>query len=162
MTQQVQHINRSVTVGALATITVAGSATNIDAARLQGVRIKKIRGNVSWFGKTTLEGPVMYGLASIDLSNSEIAEALNADPQSENDQPASDRGNRKVVPMGIIPRATEVDGRNMRSFMNITWPWKVIPVGSGLKIWVFNLDTSTLTTGMEVKFNLAIVQEWIR
>ncbi len=162
MTQQVQYINDNVIVANLATTKVQGQAIAIDGSRTQGVRIKKMMGAVTWEGKTTIEGPLLYGIATIDLSNAEIEEALEADPQGENDQPASDQGNRQVFPLGLIPASVLISAAHTQHYRRWNWPWKTIPEGSGLKFWVQNLDSATLTTGTLVNFSCVIVQEWLR
>ncbi len=154
-----QYLITEVTLGALATLAVAGSATIIDASRLSGMRIKKAKYGVTFKNKTAGEGPLLVGMASVDLSNAEIAEALVADPQSPRDAPANEQGNRQVFPLAILP-AGLVDAEETQHLRTLRYPWKRIMEGNGLKMFVFNMDTATLTTGCVVNFVVPVVGTW--
>ncbi len=158
--QQVQYLTNEVTIGALATLAVAGSSTNIDSARLAGMRIKKMKYAVTYKDKTAGEGPLLVGLASVDLSNVEIQEALAADPQSPRDQPAAEQANRQVFPLVMLPASNDVASQAQVPLRSLRYPWKRILEGNGLKFWVQNLDGSTLTTGGLVTIFTAVVGTW--
>jgi len=146
-------------VGALATLSVAGSATIIDSARLAGMRITKAKVAITFKNKTAGEGPLLAGMASVDLSNAEIAEALVADPQSARDSPANERANRQVYPIAMLP-AGLVDAEEVQYLRTLRYPWKRIMEGNGLKMFVFNMDMATLTTGTIVNFVVPVVGTW--
>jgi len=158
--QQVQHIIAEITVGALTTLSVAGAALAIDAARKQGVRIKKMKYAVTYKDKTAGEGPLLFGLASVDLTNAEIAEALIADPQSARDSPSNEEANRQVFPLQLLPASAEVATQEHQPMRSVRYPWKRILIGNGLKAFVANLDGSTLTTGTLVSVFISVVQDW--
>ncbi len=158
--QQVQYLINEIALGALATLDVAGSATNIDSSRLAGMRLSKMKYAVTYKDKTASEGPLLLGLASVDLSNAEIAEALVADPQSPRDQPAFERGNRQVFPLALLPASVKVAGDEIQVFRSARYPWKRILEGNGLKYFIQNLDGSTLTTGALVTVFTAVVGTW--
>ncbi len=157
--QQVQYLISEVALGALATLSVAGTATIIDAARLQGMRIKKAKVGVTFKDKTAGEGPLLVGMASVDLSNAEIAEALVADPQSARDSPANERANRQIYPIAMLP-AGLAHAEEVQYLRTLRYPWKRIMEGNGLKMFVFNMDTATLTTGCVVNFVIPVVGNW--
>ncbi len=158
--QQVQHIVAEIALGALATLAVQGGALPIDSARLAGMRIKKMKYAVVYKDKTASEGPLLLGMASVDLTNAEIAEALVADPQSPRDQPAAEQGNRQVFPMALLPASAEVASQETQPLRSIRYPWKRILEGNGLKLFVQNLDGSTLTTGCLVTVFISVVGTW--
>ncbi len=158
--QQVQYLINEITVGALTTLAVAGSSTMIDSSRLAGMRIKKMKYAVQYKDKTASEGPLLLGMASVDLSNAEIAEALVADPQSPRDQPAAEQANRQVFPLAMLPASVEVAGNEIQALRSLRYPWKRILEGNGLKYFVQNLDGSTLTSGTLVTVFTAVVGTW--
>ncbi len=159
--QQVQYGHDTIAVGALATLSVATAALNIDGNRLQGVRLKQFKYAPSISAKTNTEGPLIIGL-SVGLSAAEIAEALLADPQGIMDEPAGERGNRRVFPLFTVGRnqnASGDAGTQINAYRNVRFPWKEIPEGVNMFWFAMNLDTSTLTTGMLVDMNWVAVQE---
>ncbi len=162
--QQVQHLSDDITLSTLADNTAIIANTNIDSTREQGVRIKKFKYSVVAEGLTTLEIPLIYGLA-IELTVVEIAEAMNADPQGIDDTAAVDFANRKVLALGNVRNAFPSNGSGAEdpgnSFRSVRIPWD-IPEGSTLKWWVMNRTGSALTTGGIVHFNAVTVQEWLR
>ncbi len=154
--QQVQHQKVVLSAGALATNTAVSASLNIDASRVSGVRIKKWMASFQAKDFQLGEGPVLFGF-STDLSATEIVEALVADPTGTGDVPATERGNRKVFPIGMmcVVNNTLVDFQK-----EIKWPWKEMKEGTGLQFWLFNLDSATLTTGGSVTCFNSWVQEW--
>ncbi len=149
--------------GALPANDVASvSFSNLDGARQQGVLIRKIRYALTWQGKTT-GGPVYYGVAAGGLTAAEIEEALESDPQGEFDEPAMERSNRRVVPLGLISLDhTAVLGPDpmFMSMRTLKWPWPRIPENVGLSFWV--RTGSALGIGMELDMKFVIIGEWER
>ncbi len=166
---QVQHGNTGLALSTLGAATAATGSLAIDASRTQGVKLMQFKGAVEWNGKTAGEGPLVVGL-SIDLSSSEVAEAIIADPQHVNDVPATEQGNRKVYPLFTIARKS-TDGTWSRGAManddaaehaDLKFPWRELTEGQGIQFWVFNRDASALTTGTEISLDWDAVQEWLR
>ncbi len=124
------------------------------------MRIKKMKYSVAYKDKTASEGPLLLGLASVDLSNAEIAEALVADPQSPRDQPASEQANRQVFPLALLPASVEAATQEVQPLRGVRYPWKRILEGNGLKYFIQNLDGSTLTTGTLVTVFTSVVGTW--
>ncbi len=103
--------------------------------------------NVSSRGVTGGEGPLQFGLASQELSVTEIKEYLDANPTSQTDVPAIEHSKRRVRIIGTIPAvATEEvynDGRTVR----VRTGW-IVPAGKSIaQFWVRNRSGATLTTG---------------
>ncbi len=137
----------------------------IDASREQGIRMQKMKAAMSWNGLTDAEGPLMVGLCNSDLSPTEIAECIAADPQKELDTPATEQVMREVFPIWFIglftttkePPVHEVDAGMLRE---IRYPWKEVIEGNGLSWFVMNLGGGALTTGVGVHFFSVTIGEW--
>ncbi len=160
MVQQVQYETVENAVGALVTQTVSTIPMRQDSARNQGVRIKKLMGAVDYNAKTAGDGPLLFGLAHA-LSATEIAEALNADPQDSNNVPATEQGNRRVMVLGVIPKIATASPFDIVPYRTIRFPWKELPEDTNMFFWVQNKDTGTIQTGTLVRFSYIIVQEWL-
>ncbi len=159
--QQVQYINTELQVGALLNLAAISAATTLDGAREQGVRIKQMKLGMSYKNKTAGEGPIIVGICSTTLSATEMAEALVADPQGIEDPPATEQGNRRMYPIWVIP-AGPSDDDTTHVLEEVRYPWKEMDEGSGIKIFAFNIDGNTLTTGTEITVFGPVVQEWLR
>ncbi len=160
--QVVYLLNNSITLGTLAAQTTINAATQIDNARLQGMRIKKMKGAFRLINLTQNDGPILYGFTT-GLSTAEVTEALLADPQSVDDVPAVERGNRKVFPIGILSNGAETTPVLEQPLMwrRIRFPWPEIPESQDLAFFAFNLDTSALTTGATLRFDGVVVGDWL-
>ncbi len=163
MTRFVSHEQVSIDVSGLTSANVIGDVTKIDGARKQGVRIKQIKYAARWQQFTTLEGGVQIGLSVGDgLTDAEVEEALEADPQSDSDQPAQERSERKVFPLFMVPDSTQLDSDQQMEFRAIDrWPFKELNENEALKTYAYNTSGSTLTSGL-VKLDLVITGEWLR
>ncbi len=101
----------------------------------------------SYNNHTAGEGPLEIGLATEDLTVTEVEEALEAQPLSQFDVPAIEHARRPVRTIGVFPGlATEEtlnDGKSIRKRLTVQ-----IPAGKALpKIWVMNRSGAALTTG---------------
>ncbi len=157
--QQVQYLDATTALGALASNTAIIVNTNVDASRDQGVRIKQLKAAYGLQGHTAGDGPILFGWAT-ELTAVEIAEALTADPQGIDDTDASDKGNRKVMVVGRFS-LLEAHSPDDQFYREVHYPWKEVPEGSTLKFFVFNAG-STLTTGSFATMTAVVVQEWLR
>ncbi len=160
--EQVFHEQVTITVGGLAQNVAIGSVGNLDGTREQGFRIKKMKYAVSFEGKTAGEGPVTFGVAHT-LNAAEVAEALIADPQHNEDIPATERGNRKVYPLEFFPSngVDRTQSHGPMVFRNIRFPWKEVSEGQNIFWWVF-AQGSALSTGMVVEVAAVYFGEWLR
>lgn len=148
------------TLGAGAAI-IAG--TRIDATRLNGCKPREIHYGVSIRGKTTDQGPLLYGL-SVGLSAGEIGEWFSADPQSRKDADELEQSQRKVLVLGHIHKevTSGADGNAVPDgLQSVDWPgWEVIE-GETLNTFVLNADGSALSTGTIVDLFTEILGEWL-
>ncbi len=156
---QLLHEEVLLTVGALSAGAAKTQQTKIDSAREQGFSIKKAKYNMVYSGKTDGEGPVLFGY-SIGLTAVEIAEALDADPQSSQDAPAVDEANRRVYPLEWIPIDSTESSRaiDMR-LKRYSIPWTI---DEGITLSWFVRANGALTTGMLVKIASVYYGEWQR
>ncbi len=157
--QIISYLNKEVALSTLASGASIIVNTKIDSSREQGVTLKKMDMPMpSWAGKTAGEGPLIYGV-SWDLTAALIAEAINADPQDEDDTVEVEESKRKLVVLGTIPAGGVAD-INPSRYRRVPIPWKEVPEGTTLKFFVHNADSSALTTGTVVKFNALVVANW--
>ncbi len=114
-------------------------------------------------GKTTAEGPVYYGFCDGNLSLTEIAEVFASDPQSEEDDPAGDRANRRLIVHGQWGQATLSDetAGALVPWKRLLWPrsW-VIREGNSLNAFVFNVGGG-LTNGTVARWDGVFQTEWM-
>ncbi len=157
--QIVSYLNKEVALSTLASGASIIVNTKIDSSREQGVTMKKLlMPSPSWAGKTAGEGPLIYGL-SWDLTAVLIAQAINADPQDEDDTVEIEESGRKIIVLGTIPAGGVADV-NPSLYKRVSIPWKEVPEGTTLKFFVHNADSSALTTGTVVKFNGVLIANW--
>lgn len=148
-----------IVLGTLAAGAVLKGALKIDGGREQGVRIQKLMAAVSVIGQTTGEGPLIIGLTNADLSVSEVAEALAADPQKPDDVPGSEQSMRQIMPIWFVPK-NQPSNNEIQRLVEIPYPWKLVAEGDGLAWFVANLDGSALTTGALVDIFSTTIGEW--
>ena len=132
----------------------------VDASRENGSRIKKIRYAVTYRGKTSGEGPLMFGICDSNLTVAELDECLDSDPQGPQAVPEQEESMRKVVILGVIPQNATQSPADIQPMRSAKWFWDV-DEGSGLQFWVRNNDGSALTTGASVDITALILGEWL-
>ncbi len=100
-------------------------------------------------GHTVGEGPVIFGIANDDLNAAEIAEALDASPQSMADIVARERARRPVRLVGAFTGQTPAsqfnDGRVKRTKLKT-----MLANSVEIAAWWRNESGSALTTGTTV------------
>ncbi len=133
----------------------------MDQSREQGIRVKDMWLHVGWNGKSTSEGPIVYGLGVDLISVAELKIALEADPQGHGDTVEMQKTTMKVMVLGIIPEAAGNDVDQFSGMRKIRFPWKTIDEGSNLQTWVFNRGSGALTTGGTVNFEFVLNSEWL-
>ncbi len=132
------------TAGALASGDFLIAGSKIDASRIQGFRILKTQYFMSMRGATTGQGGLLVGMSHA-LSNSELGEMLDANPQRPKDTAASEQARRPAWPLEILMANADGDGRvSAQGEAKIGWS---IQEGTGLDWWLMNASNSTLTTG---------------
>ncbi len=151
-------------LGTLAAETAINIALDIDQTRLQGAKPKEITYAVEWRAKTTLEGPLVYGLSE-GLTSGEVAEWWTADPQYGDDPGAAEASMRHVLILGYIPLISQTfpltsdeHGDLMRT---ARWPgWEVIE-GENLNFFVLNIGLAALTAGTLVDGFVMARGDWL-
>ncbi len=161
MTQQRIYIDDVIGLGTLGAGLVLKTATKVDATRENGIRIQKLMAAMTFAGKTATEGPIIVGLCSTDLSTTEIAEAIDADPQKPDDTPASEQVMRQVMPIWVIGTNDTASLAGPYRYEEIPYPWKEVAEGDGLTWFAMNEDGSALTTGMTIEIQGFLVGEWL-
>ncbi len=158
---QVIHEILIVDLGQMVSNKVELVATKIDAAREQGARILKYKAWMGYTGKTAGQGPLVVGY-STEESDTDIQEAMAADPQHVEDGDESEEGKRRVYPIWVIPKVGS-DGNNIeRSYRNIPMAWREIDEGRAFNWFVQNVSGATITDAGEVIIAATWVQEWLR
>lgn len=143
--------NVALTLSTLGASTALSASSRIDGSRENGFRIIKTQYWLDWIGKTAPEGPLIFGI-SFGLSVAQIAACITADPQSKREDFNVHDTALPVFPLALIPiastgkAATPDDAVPMRE---ITLRWSA-PEGTSMNWFVFNADTSALTTGTSV------------
>ncbi len=150
------------TVGALAAEAATSQALKIDGSRLQGCNPRNIEFNIEYRAKTTLEGPLVYGVS--ELTTGEISEWWKADPQHDGDDAAFEQSGRHIKLLGYVPfisqgnPLTSIEG--MTDIRTATWPgWDLIE-GEFLAFFLLNIGLSALSTGMLVDGFMNIRGDW--
>ncbi len=164
MSQMRSYDNVIIALSTLAAGAVLTSPLKIDGARENGIRLQKMKAQMSFRGLTDGEGPVVIGLATTDPSVTEIAEVFTADPQKPEDIPASEQVMRKIFPIWMIGKAelNSVTRGVKNEYTEIQFPWKNIEEGTGLKWFAVNLDASaTLTTGGVIEIVSVTIGTWL-
>ncbi len=161
MTQQRVYMDDIIGLGALGAGLVLKTATKVDASRENGIRIQKLMCAMTFSGKTAAEGPIVVGLASTDLSTTEIKECIDADPQKPDDTPASEQVMRQVMPIWVIGKTETASQNSPYRYEEIPYPWKEVAEGDGLAWFAMNEDGSALTTGTEIEIQGVLIGEWL-
>ncbi len=151
MEQQFDH-DSNITFGALVAATVAFGNSKMDAARAQGFRLIMSRITAKLTGKTTAEGPLMFGICCNVPTVAELKAYLENDPQGISSDDAKGK-NWFVKILGQIPLAavsdSDVGFRLLEAdIVEVKYGkngWS-IPEGSFFNYFVYNMG-STLTTG---------------
>jgi len=165
--QFVHHFdNANFNLGALFGRTAITQDTEIDNPRQHGVVIKKLKAAISLRNKTTGEGPIYVGLA-LGLNATEIAEAINADPQSIEDSAEMEQTNRKVFPIWYFGKEVTNNADNSDVFSQMfreirDFPFRNIQQSFTLRVFAFNADVTALTSGTSIDLAFVAVEEWMR
>ncbi len=162
--KHISNHSTQMTVGTAASNAVVSTSTKVDAARTTGLRVKKIMAAMTFAGKTEGEGPFFVGISQSGWTDTEISEAIIADPQGPQDGSDQDEAVREIVPIWVIPQGgteSDVDQGEIR-FRKIPYFWHNVPEGTGISFWVMNKTGAQATTGLVVNVHSIIVGEWNR
>ncbi len=153
-----QHV--SLSLSTLAAKTSIKADTKIDGSNAKGVRLGKIRYAVTHIGITATEGPFLYGLCAKNLTVAELDECIDADPSFDDDTPAMEQAERKVVVLGSVAQSAPQES-GVVPWRSAKWFWD-LPENEGLQFFVRNQDTSPLMTGSVFKFMALFMGVWLR
>ncbi len=157
---QIIHDTVTLNVSSLSAGGVVLGATKIDAAQSNGFRVKRVRAALAYEQKTADLGPIVIGF-SRNLTSTEVKEALDADPQGNNDIPETEQGNRAVWPEWLVPASGSTDNREHVKFEDIYWPYKEADEDSQFSAWAHNIDGATITAGLIV-IQIVWYGDWMR
>ncbi len=154
----------SIVLSTLASKSAKQTNTNIDGTREQGIKLRRIKANMTYTGKTAGEGPISVGLTA-GLTAAEVAEAIVADPQRFEDPGSSEKANRRVFPVWFIgDGSTQTDTnpeQNTQLLVDIHAPTWEIPEEQALNWYAFNHDSGALTNGIGIDIINVIVYDWL-
>ncbi|MFQ0997904.1 hypothetical protein [Gilliamella sp. CG33] len=153
---QVVRVNTNLALLTLAdTIVLSADITAITQSAYM------ISADLTWAvrGLTAGEGPIEVGLASADLTDVEIAEALDASPVNESDIIARERTRRPVrhvgVFAGVLTEETLNDGKKIRSKVKMA-----MGEGTDLEMYARNESGANLTTGAVIEVAGKVYLNW--
>jgi len=157
-----------ITLAVLAPATKAATvvASKADGSRQNGYRIMKTEWMMQYEGKTTGEGPIIWGFA-MGLTAAEVAAALTADPQSSTDDRNAGETERPIWPLGLIDENSVESGDNaataaplqLNGTFNPKWSQ---PEAQQFIWWAWNMSTGTLTTGLVLRIFAKHFGVWLR
>ncbi len=168
MEQQFDH-DQNITLGALVAATAIFGASKIDATREQGFRLIMSRISMALLGKTTGQGPIMFGICCNVPSVGNLKEYIENDPQGASSKTEKAK-NWFVKVLGQIPLAAIEDGNAgngwtmlKQSVVEVKYGkngWS-IPEGSALQYFAYNMG-STLTTGAVITIAAEHFGVWLK
>ncbi len=152
------------TLGALAGNKPSVQATKIDASRLNGFRLAKLRIAASVVGKTATEGPIAWGIAC-NLDADQIESIIEADPQASVEDDDHGAG-EWIKTLGLIPlKAVEepLTGPSgaVAAMDDHKVNWSIIE-GKDFTVWAYNMQSTALTTGTLIHFFCEFFGVWLR
>lgn len=151
------------TLGALGANDAIAQATKIDATRLNGFRVSKVRISAVVRAKTASEGPISWGLLA-NYSAAELEAAIEADPQSSTDDNVRGDG-QWLTHLGLIGQeivaAPLTGGGLVAQPIEVMPNWSVIE-GKNFSIWAHNQDGSALTAGTIINAFCEFFGVWLR
>ncbi len=139
-----------------------GVVSSANITQFGTTKFKVVSTDLTWtsLGATPTEGPIQVGIGNADLSNTEMGEALDAQPTSKADIVALERIRRPVREVGAfaVVSANDVlnDGKPIRQKL-VT----VLDEGIELDVWARNKSGATLTTGHIITVTGRVYGYWL-
>jgi len=159
--EQIIHENINVGISGLTAGSIQSAGSRIDALQENGFMIRRVRGAMTWFDKTTTLGPMIVGAFTGSLTSTEIKEAVDADPQGAKDTPATERANRKLWPIWLVPAGIALNSEEQSKYEDIYWPYREKEEGESMGVYVQNIDGTTITAAT-VTVAMVFFGEWTR
>ena len=160
LTRQIDNIE--INIADLAAVSGIVGTSKIDTARAQGFRTVQQKDILTLDGTgvgSAVAGPILVGFAEAVLSIAEIEEAIENDPQSQKDQPATEQAGRKIFFLGYL--GTEDSNQSQVRF---TTKHKVSYIeGTNLLYFAYNTDLNTnVSATTQVKIFCEHLGVWLR
>ncbi len=154
----------NLTLGALGGNDVIAQNSSIDGSRAQGFRIMKSEIFMTLTGKTTAEGPIIWGVAC-NMDAAEIEAAMEADPQDRNADDSRGEGTFiKILDVIGLVEVTRPTTNSLNSpLFKVSYGrngWS-IPEGQNLSFWAMNVGAA-LTSGTVLLFSAEHFGVWLR
>lgn len=103
--------------------------------------------------------PAIIGIASKDLSSSEISECLNSAPQNRSDRVELEESGRPVWPLTLLMVSANGDGTVVDKFeKTLRWTFSD---ANGWQWFIFNPSAGAMTTGSEFDIFTKIYGVWV-
>ena len=160
---QVIHDDMTVSAGGLIARGANAVNTKIQDIRDQGARIVKMKVEVSAHEFLGVNNKFVYGLCG-NLTDGEVAAALNADPSGIGDHTSADAANLPVYPLGTIPRDADYttnDEHIVFPMQEVHYPWKEIPEGDSLRAFIWSTAIPLVLGTPSLDFQFVFVTKWL-
>ncbi len=160
--------NVGITVGTLATLTPIKGTSRLDGSRNQGYHLIYAKLAGFFAGKTATEGPLIFGLWA-GATISQIAAYFNDDPQNRQASRGNDGAWVRVLSVigvdstegDLLAKQGDVNVQGTSRFEREMVKWS-IPENQAFGVFLFNLDSGTLTTGMTANVQIELFGSWLR
>ncbi len=120
--------------------------------------VNSVQVGVGVTGFTDGEGPLLIGIAHADYSLAEIEQWVEQTAAyTRANLIGREIANRLIRKIGIVTLAA---GSAVRRSKKMKLNWQLHAGNSGLQLWVYNLDTNTLTTGCVVDHATTFNGRW--
>ncbi len=163
--EQQFDVDLQLTLSTLAAGAMIRVSSNIDVSRLNGFRLVKTILHVTMTGKTTAEGPIIFGVMCNFPSATAANAALDADPQSR--VADNERGDGTYIQVldaiGLVPTVFPASDEGTGKTYEIMYGkngWS-IPEGQSLDYWARNNDGSALSAGTILQFSATHFGVWL-
>lgn len=151
--------SRQLSLSTLAADTPLVSITKIDANRVQGFRVIKVKGWADILGKTEGDGPLIFGMACNSLSATKIKAAFDADPAdgSANNMATQAEADVPIFVLGMWSR-TNAHCKPISFEKTINWS---IIEGRSFDFFVLNMGAQ-LNDGATMETFAKFTGVWLR
>ncbi len=129
----------------------------------QQFRVSRIKGWVAADNTTADVGPLVFGLADIGLTVTEIQEAWSLQPTSRADNGPMEASNRKIFPLAGLFHSGEVGGV-IQEFDTNDFPWPGLTLSESnimWNMWAFNADQSSTMVAGDLNFAFKFWGVWL-
>ena len=113
----------------------------------------------SIFDQTPGEGPLNVGIASSNLSVTQVKEAIEASPTSRGDRIALEKSGRPVRQAGIFTGIADSESLNNGNEVRTKLRFR-LDQAQTLNTYVFNQSDSSLTTGTKMTVTGKLYARW--